>query len=256
MSLEKIEIIKEISFNDLCARLQEVRLRGFPDVKIYEKARVTIKKVSPEDVIQKVFTPQPTVYQDHLDRIDLMRRLFRDQGIDIYNLNGGYDYVATDSEGNETEWTIIPPVVEIIPINPCRPGLDYSEFLGEELKRLMREQGHNLNPELNSLSFPEYPISRTFIPQVCDGSHRIHSAIINNSHQNILLIENVTEGFPYYAVPQPYSVVRVIPTRDETDKISEKIHVLTDPAHKLLYRVFSTGGLKTGDVRSTTRNFI
>ena len=153
MSLEKIEIINEISFNDLCSRLREVRLRGFPDVKIYEKARINIKKVSSEDITQKVFTPQPTVYQDHLERINSMRKLFSEKGVDIYNLNGGYDYIATDSEGNESEWTLIPPVVELISINYTGSGLDYSEFLGKALKRLIDDGGHTLNPRLKSLSF-------------------------------------------------------------------------------------------------------
>jgi len=251
MQLEKIEIIKEISFNDLCSRLKEVRLRGFPEVKIYENSNVSIKRVSPEDILKKVFTPQPTIYQDHLDRISSMQILFQEKGIDIYNLNGGYDYIATDSEGNESEWTIIPPVIEVMTINPINSGLDYSELLGDRLKELMQDGGHTLNPELNSLNFSEYPIIRTFIPQICDGSHRIHSAIVNNSPQNILLVENITEGFPYYAVPQPYSSVRIIPTRDETEL---KIHILTDPGHKLLYRSFPTGGIKSGNVRTAKKS--
>lgn len=245
MALEKIEIIEKISFNDLCSRLRKVRLRGFPDVKIYENARINIKKLSPQDIKEKIFTPQPTVYQDHLERINSMRKLFLENGIDIYNLNDGYDYIATDSDGNESEWTLIPPVIEMILINHTGSGLDYSEFLGKELKKLMDDGGHTLNPKLNSLSFPEFS-GRNFVPQICDGSHRIHSGVLENVNQNILLIENIIFGFPYYAAPQPYSTIRVIPTRDETEL---KVHILTDPAHKLLYRSFPTGGIKSGDLR-------
>lgn len=245
MALEKIEIVNEISFNDLCSRLREVRLRGFPDVKIYGNARINIKRVSCEDVRRKIFTPQPTVYQDHLDRINLMRKLFLGNGIDIYNLQGGYDYAATDSEGNESEWTLIPPVVEMIPIKCTSSGLDYSEFLGNALKKLIEAGGHKLNSQLDHLTFPEFS-GRNFVPQICDGSHRIHSGVLENAKQNILLIENAASGFPYYAAPQPYSSIRVIPTRDETEL---KVHILTDPAHKLLYRVFPTGGIKSGNLR-------
>ncbi|MFA4953361.1 MAG: hypothetical protein WC584_04005 [Candidatus Pacearchaeota archaeon] len=245
MALEKIEIIGEISFNDLCSRLRKVTLRGFPNVKIYEKARINIKNVSREDIKRRVFTPQPTVYQDHLERINLMRELFLKKGIDMYNLNGGYDYIATDSDGNESEWTLIPPVVETIRINYNGLGLNYSEFLGEELKKLMQEGGHALNSNLNYLSFQELS-GRKSVPQICDGSHRIHAGVLENVNQNILLIENITFGFPYYAAPQPYNIVRVIPTRNE---IELKVHILTDPAHKLLYRVFPTGGIKSGNLR-------
>ncbi len=253
MALEKIEILREISFNDLCSRLKEVRLRGFPDVKIYERARINIKNISSEEIQQKIFTPQPTVYQDHLDRINSMRQLFLEKGIDIFNLNGGYDYLATDSNGSESEWTLIPPVVEMIPIHHTDAGLDYNSFIGNELKKLMNDGGHTLNPKLNNFSFQEFS-GRNFVPQICDGSHRVHAGILENVNQNILLIENVAFGFPYYAAPQPYNTIRVIPTRDETEL---KVHILTDPAHKLLYRSFPTGGIKSGNLRPPKeKNFI
>ena len=58
----------------------------------------------------------------------------------------------------------------------------------------------------------------------------------------------MTSGYPYYAAPQPYSSVNVAQVRDQ-DGINTKIHVLQDPAHKSLYRLFPSGGIKSGDVR-------
>ena len=64
----------------------------------------------------------------------------------------------------------------------------------------------------------------------------------------LLVVSGMTPGFPYYAVPQEYSVVRVHDKRDD-DAIETKIHVLDSPGHKLLYRLFPSGGIKSGDVR-------
>ncbi|KKM07394.1 hypothetical protein LCGC14_1734420, partial [marine sediment metagenome] len=41
-----------------------------------------------------------------------------------------------------TEWTLIPPVVEVLPIRFMRKGgLDYSSLVGLELGFLMEEKG-------------------------------------------------------------------------------------------------------------------
>ena len=81
-----------------------------------------------------------------------------------------------------------------------------------------------------------------------DGSHRIHYGFENNGII-ILRASNMTPGFPYYAAPQPYSRVKVVPKRDQA-ATETKIHVVEEPSHKNLYRLFPSGGIKSGDVRS------
>ena len=64
----------------------------------------------------------------------------------------------------------------------------------------------------------------------------------------MVVIDGHTEGFPYYAAPQPYSKVDVETRRPEFGG-QGKVHVLTEPGHKLLYRLFPTGGILSGTVR-------
>lgn len=255
MTLKKIEIQKEVTFRELSDRLRNVRLRGFPDVRIYEYADISIKSFSPKRVQDELFTPQPSVYGDILNRIDEMKRLFLAQGINISRLNGGIDYIATDENDVETNWTIIPPVAELVTVSFNGKGMSYNHNIGSELQKLMDETKCTLNPELKDLDFPEFKEDSGIIPllEICDGSHRIHHAFFNGLEQNILVIQGVKTGFPYYAAPKPYNTVRVVETRDE---YTDKTHVLTDPAHKLLYRSFPTGGINCGDIRPTKRNFI
>ena len=248
--LKKIEIKNEVSFDNLCSRLRNVGLRGFPDVRIYEKARIGINSVSSRRVME-LFTPQPCVYTPILKRIEELSDLFSEKGIDIFHLVGGYDYLATDDKDEVTEWTLIPPVVEVLPIkfNPDK-GLDYSNSVAPELISLMKEKGYELNPELQNLDYPEFERFKgttSFVPIICDGSHRVEVGK-RRGLQNLIFITLPEKGFPYYAAPKPYSSIHEEPDSEKSDKT----HVLTSPGHKLLYRTFPSAGIKSGNVRPPT----
>ncbi len=251
--LKKIEIQKKFDLEELIKRLKEVRLKGFPDVKIYEDADIKIESHIPELIRLNIFTPQPTVYQTHLDRIDQMTQLFQKEGIDIFKLNGGVDYTAHDENEEQTQWTIIPPVIEMIPIKSTGKGLSYHDFIAEELKKAIQEKGHKLNPELDNLfMYKEYQLFKEgvvyIIPIICDGSHRVHFAYEKGLEQNLLTMNKPKQGYPYYAAPKPYSEVHIEPERTEGGA-KDKTHVLTEPGHKLLYRLFPSGGILSGTVR-------
>ena len=254
--LEKIEVINEVDSKELDSRLRNVGLRGFPHIKIYEDADITLRSFSPQEVREKLFTPQPSVYKPILERISQIENLFSKKGIDIFSLESGIDYIAFDENREETEWTLIPPVVEVLPIRFMRKGgLDYSSLVGFELLSLMEEKGYQLNPEVIELYYPEYEEFRgttVKVPEICDGSHRIEFGL-RRKKQNILLIDAPKPGFPYYAAPKPYSCIHEEPERDE-DK-SDKTHVLISPGHKTLYRLFPSGGINSGTVRPTKEKF-
>ena len=245
----KINIEKEIPFfgvgDSLESRLRKVSLRGFPDVKIYEKAAFEVTKLNSKDIVKKLHTPQPTVYRTHLDKIQDLHRLFKEEGIDILNLNKAYDFSAVSKNGETTEWTMLPPVIErfFIP-RDTNNRLCYESLLGIDLIRFLDNQNLWLNQDLTKLNHT----SNTGIYNLInDGSHRIHYGYENGGIK-VLIVEEMTSGYPYYAAPQPYSSVNVAQVRDQ-DGINTKIHVLQDPAHKSLYRLFPSGGIKSGDVR-------
>jgi hypothetical protein len=247
----KIEIVREFDFNELQGRLRNVSLRGFPDVKIYGPADISVRTFFPGEILRDIFTPQPTVYTPELEKIGELAQTFASKGINISTLRGGVDYLAEDDKGNVTEWTIIPPVIEMAPLffQPGR-GLDFQPFIGSELRRLMHDNDYRQNPELKTLNYEEYLAlteDSNTVPEICDGSHRIEFARKNGLEQTLLFIDGVTPGFPYYAVPKPYRDVHEEPLRDE-DKL-DKTHILTSPGHKQLYRIFPTGGINTGNLR-------
>ncbi len=250
--ISRIEITNRFGINELDARLRRVQLRGFPNVRAYEKSDITIQRFTPTRIASEVFTPQPSVYAPELKKVEEIAALFQQQGVDIFRLDGGVDYVAFDEKGEATEWTVVPPVVEVARIRHLEGmGLDFDSFIGPELRAVMREKGYRPNPELGQLNHPEYPNTgaATDVLEICDGSHRIEVARRRIINQHVLVIGNTAPGFPYYAAPKPYRLVHVEQVRDE--ERLDKTHILTNPGHKTLYRVFPTGGIKSGNIRPT-----
>lgn len=251
---DRIEVIKRVNFGELDSRLRNVKLRGFPDVKIYNEADIEIKEVSPDEIKRNICTPQPRVYRTFIDRILHVAEMFKEQGVDIFRLTEGYDYAAYYADGSSGTWTIIPPVVEVVPIGFLEEGgLNYSGQIGDKLKEVMAQKGYKINPELRDLNFAEFAGFRRqpgvhSVPVICDGSNRVHAAMEKGIEQHLLFIESPAPGFPYYAAPKPYSTVHVENVRVDGSK-SDKVHVLTEPGHKELYRLFPSGGILSGDVR-------
>ena len=249
-NVSRIEILKEIPFDGegdtLLNRLRNVSLRGFPEVKIYGDAEFELVRLDKENIESSLHTPQLRVYRDHLERIGTLAALFREKGIDILNLDRGYDFLAISESGEAKEWTMLPPVVERFTLPGTEEGrLDYESFMGDALKENLRSQGLGVNPKVLEMNHTsengEYDL-------INDGSHRIHFGY-ENGGITVLRIKGMTPGFPYYAVPQKYNV-RVFETREEALQQEEtKIHVVEEPGHKALYRLFPSGGIKSGDVR-------
>ena len=248
-SVVEIKEIKEFPFfgvgDSLENRLRNVSLRGFPDVKIYKNASFKFIQLSPEDIRSMLHTPQPNVYRTHLNKVGVLSKLFSKVGINIMHLDRAYDFVAVSESGKVTEWTMLPPVVEhfFVPDTKDRK-LDYEKLIGKELREALRKDGLWLNPAVVEL---EHTSTDRVYDLINDGSHRVHFGLENDG-VTILRVSNMTPGFPYYAAPQPYSKVEVVPERNQAT-IETKIHIVQEPAHKSLYRVFPAGGIKSGDVR-------
>lgn len=247
-----IEITKEIPFfgeeDSLASRLKKVTLRGFPNIRIYENARFEQVFLTPEQITSSLHTPQPNVYQDNLNRINQLAKLFLEKGIDITNLEKAYDFTAKSASGIETLWTMIPPVVERWHIPRTDEGkFNYEPLVGEAVKKILAEQNLSINPDLNRLN---HSSDSCIFDLINDGAHRVYYGFQNRGVK-VLRIDGLTLGYPYYAAPQKYEV-KLMPFADEIST-AMKIHVLQSPAQKLLYRNFPSGGIKSGDVRPATK---
>lgn len=248
-SCVEIRIEKEFPLfgegDTLETRLKNVTLRGFKEVRIYGDAKFETLDLTSEDIMHRVHTPQPTVFRPHLNRVNSLAKLFAEKGIDIFKLNNAYDYIAVNDQGVETNWTMIPPILEhwVIPRHP-KGGLDYTSLVGKELSDSLKAESLSFNSRV--LEYPHTSPSFSF-DLINDGSHRVHAGFERGGIR-VLRIKNMTPGFPYYAVPQPYSTVHVLPELDANSP-DLKLHIVETPGHKNLYRLFPSGGIKTGDVR-------
>jgi hypothetical protein len=248
--LPSIEITGEVPFTEegLFGRLRNVSLRGFPHVKIYKRAEFETEFVPASQIPLRIHTPQLRVYKKpNLERIAKLNALFLNKEVDILDLDRGYDYLFTDENGEESNWTILPPVVERFSIPRDEEGrLNYLPLIGEELANSLRNKNLGLNPELGDLRATSQDDTYDLIN---DGSHRVHFGFMNRGVR-ILKISGMTPGFPYYAAPQKYNIT-VFGNRDEALDLPEtKVHIVDAPAHKDLYRLFPSGGIMSGDVRS------
>lgn len=248
--VKSIEIVKEIPFfgegDTLESRIKKVTLRGFSKVRIYENAKLEFEFLKPQEITRKLHTPQLRVYRDNLTRIGKLDALFKEKGIDILNLDHAYDYIALHESGEVTEWTMLPPIVERFSIPRSAEGnLDYTDLIGKELSEALLKESLGINPHAKKIA---HTSDNGIFDLINDGSHRVHFGFENGGIK-IARLTGMTKGFPYYAVPQRYNV-RVFETREEALKEAEtKIHVVDAPGHKNLYRVFPTGGIKSGNVR-------
>ena len=143
---------------------------------------------------------------------------------------------------------MIPPIVEKWEIPHTAEGtIDYTSLVGPELVAHLRSNKLWLNPDLSRIK----NTSKNGLYRIInDGTHRIHYGVLNGGI-SVLQIGNITPGYPYYAAPQPYNVVKIMPKPDPTTT-ELKVHIVESPAQKQLYRSFPTGGIKTGEVRPPT----
>ena len=250
-SCVSIEILKEIPLegegegDTLVSRLRKVSLRGFPDVKIYENASFEVLRLNSEEIRRKLHRPEVNVYQTHLDRISVLFYLFKEKGINILNLENAYDFYATSKSGEVTTWTMLLPIVEHVKIPRTSSGaVDYKPLMGELLQKRMQEVGATLAPELDGFMHSREDGVYNLIN---DGSQRVHFGFLNGGIK-VLRIKGMTPGFPYYAAPQPYSNVNLLP-KEDIDLPETKVHIITAPYHKDLYRLFPSGGIMSGVVR-------
>jgi len=220
-------------------------LRGFPDVAIYRNADFRLRTLEPAQIPAELHTPQPEVYATVLEELKERARLFAGEGIDLLHLTSGYDFVARADDGSETDWTILPPIVERFAIDKTDRGtLDYQPLIGPVLQTYCDRENVRFDPLLATL--PHSSESGMF-SLINDGSHRIYLGY-QTAGVTVLEITNMTPGFPYYAAPQPYASSEVLHNVTAIEH-TKKIYVLEAPHHKQLYRNFPSAGILSGTVR-------
>lgn len=248
MKLLSVSDIRPFDSAELARRIRAVELKGIrhPDgspICVYRDATITVRQLSADEVLSRLYTPQPKVYRERLDFFAELRDALMAAGAaDPLDLrDGGYDFVSMvegdDGEISETLWTMIPPVLEILryPVT-----VDYAALGAGTLG------GFQFLPEVGERRV------EAILPMICDGDHRVWFAVRSGNPVTVLEIDGILPGYPYYALPQRYHKVELATRADgelPENVTHDKIHILVKEDEKKLYRLFPTGGIYSGDVR-------
>jgi hypothetical protein len=154
MNITRYELMPQA---ELLARLKKTRLKGLGRPHVYEHSTLEwIKQADPEQLCPA----QNYVLQADIQNIEVLFRIFQQQAIDIFALQGGLLFWLHDPESGEEEGPIplIPPVIE-----------------------------ESFEPD-----------GRTVL-LINDGMHRVYAAKKLGRKINIVLAHAVPREYPYYA---------------------------------------------------------
>ncbi|MBF0627266.1 MAG: hypothetical protein HQL91_03505 [Magnetococcales bacterium] len=193
----KITRIETIGAAELLQRFATTRLRGHGQPLIYEQARLElVRQVDPATL----YPAQRYVLREDHQRLHDLYGLFREQGIDIFNLDGGLFFWLADPEapnGEDGPIPLMPPVVEI----SCEPD-------------------------------------GRILPLINDGMHRVYTAMRLGLKINIVLVHNVPREYPYYAFALEQGWQEVMELEALPDDFIKKFY--RDPTqYKSLFRDFN-----------------
>lgn len=101
----KIQSVERFPEDVLIEKLRDVTMLKAPDVKVYEKAFISVETVA----VQSLSPPQNYILRSELQKVRHLKWALEEHGINIYRLNG---FVRLMLEGEEEPMDLLPPIVE------------------------------------------------------------------------------------------------------------------------------------------------
>lgn len=101
----KIVHVERFDVDRLLERLKKVTMLKAPEIKVYEKAFISLEEISPGCVAP----PQNYILRGELKKVRELKWALEEHGIDIYRLDG---FVRIRLEGSDEAVDVLPPVVE------------------------------------------------------------------------------------------------------------------------------------------------
>ncbi|MEO5345949.1 MAG: hypothetical protein H7834_06180 [Magnetococcus sp. YQC-9] len=194
MEIARIERIGE---HALLKRFATTRLKGHGQPLIYANARLElVRGVDPATL----YPAQRYVLQEDHQRLHDLYHAFRQQGIDIFAMEGGLFFWLSDPdtpEGLEGPIPLMPPVVEM---------------------------SHEPDGRL--------------VPLINDGMHRVYTAMRLGLPIDVVVVHDVPREFPYYAFALEKGWAEVMEIEALPDGFVKKYY--RDPEqYKALFRDFN-----------------
>ena len=157
------------------------KMYDMPRMGLAKDADFKVEDLTSEKIYKQIHTPQPFIYLDKLERLKKLQELFLKEEIDILKLNCAYDFIAIDSENNETLWTMLPPLIEEFKIPSLDGKYDYTNLLNEEVREFFNE-GEVIEASYTCVN----EIGKFKL--INDGSHRVHMGF-KEGGINVLIIK-------------------------------------------------------------------
>lgn len=289
----QLRLKNKVTTQELEEKLRKIMFRGLYDaqgnnIHPYNNVHFHITKVYPSHMIgscpeiehegarEHLFTPQPTIYQNQLEIIEIVDNFLQSQGLKINSLQEAIEYNWED----RGDFHMLPPVVEKHTYDLKGGFIDLDKLIERFHGSYIKDAKGNLHSmssrylnsffidEISKIDYLDIFNSNASIINyglryngkqdfyiICDGAHRIDYALEKlNEPITVILVEPNENFIPYYAFPVPFR-----PTIRLSSKQSEKmyprlerdkIHLLNDFISKTLHYDWSIGGLNVSKLRS------
>lgn len=299
LSAKDLTLKSVLTLEHLLQALTKVEYRGIYDSKgrplrPYKNAKMQLAKVYPADTIgaaptirmdrrdETLFTPQPTIYQNQLQIMEILDEFLLSQKLDLLNLKKGVNY---DWKGRGL-FHILPPVVERHTYYLKNGFVDLDELSNRFKGAYVRDANGNLH-ELSQRVLSDFHIDEVSkMPHfnvfnsnasllnyglqhdgkwtfnlICDGSHRIDYATeVKGKPITVIVVEADSQPLlPYYAFPMSFRPsVRLSSKQAEImhHRLDlDKIHLFNELIKKVLHYDWSAAGLEVSSLRSKRNIF-
>ncbi|OPX20391.1 MAG: hypothetical protein BZ151_04065 [Desulfobacca sp. 4484_104] len=100
--------VKHHSEDELIGRLRQVPLKEQPEVLVYRHALITLELIH----TNYLHPPQNYLWLQELRKVQELRWSLRDNGLDMFRLDGFVTYTVRAPEGKLVSYDLYPPVIE------------------------------------------------------------------------------------------------------------------------------------------------
>jgi hypothetical protein len=101
----RILAVERFSEEELIKRLRDVTMLKAPEIKVYEKAFISLENVATESLSP----PQNYILRDELRKVRELKWALEEHQVDVFNLNG---FARLILEGSDEPVDLLPPIVE------------------------------------------------------------------------------------------------------------------------------------------------
>lgn len=289
----QLSLKNRINTKDLEDNLRKIIFRGLYDsngnnLRPYQDVDFRVTKVYPSKSIsscpeieingrsEHLFTPQPTIYQNQIEIIEIVDHFLSSHGLRINELEDAVEYNWAD----RGDFHMLPPIIEKHAYDLKDGFFDLDKLIERFSGSFVKDAKGNLHSlakrylnsffvdEISKIDYLDIFNSNASLINyglqyngkqdfyiICDGAHRIDYALEKlNNPISVILVEPRENLIPYYAFPVTFRPAIRLSSK-QSEKMypcleRDKIHLLNDFINKTLHYDWLVGGLNVSKLRS------